>query len=104
MRRYKSRIAPAPGARRATEFAQVPFYFICHCATAVRMLPEMAYAQRAAVRVGDLPKDMVWLNANENPAGPPAASLAAMREALPTSGRYHYQAVSYTHLTLPTKR
>jgi len=34
---------------------------------------------------------MVWLNANENPLGPPAASLAAMREALPTSGRYHYQ-------------
>ena len=60
-------------------------------AVAVRMLPEMAYAQRALVRSGDLPKDMVWLNANENPAGPPAASLAAMREALPTSGRYHYQ-------------
>jgi len=33
----------------------------------------------------------VWLNANENPAGPPEASLAAMREILPTSGRYHYQ-------------
>jgi histidinol-phosphate aminotransferase len=60
-------------------------------AAVVRMLPEMAYAQRAAVKAGDLPKDMVWLNANENPAGPPAASLAAMREVLPTSGRYHYQ-------------
>jgi histidinol-phosphate aminotransferase len=60
-------------------------------AAAVRMLPEMAYAQRAAVNVADLPKDMVWLNANENPAGPPPASLAAMRETLPTSGRYHYQ-------------
>jgi histidinol-phosphate aminotransferase len=60
-------------------------------AAAVRMSPEMACAQRALVRTGDLPKDMVWLNANENPAGPPAASLAAMREALPTSGRYHYQ-------------
>jgi histidinol-phosphate aminotransferase len=34
---------------------------------------------------------MVWLNANENPAGPPEVSLAAMREALPSSGRYHYQ-------------
>ena len=60
-------------------------------AAAVRMLPEMVYAQRALVRAGDLPQDMVWLNANENPAGPPPASLAAMREALPTSGRYHYQ-------------
>jgi histidinol-phosphate aminotransferase len=60
-------------------------------AAAARMMPEMAYAQRAAVAVGDLPKDMVWLNANENPAGPPAVSIAAMREVLPTAGRYHYQ-------------
>jgi histidinol-phosphate aminotransferase len=51
----------------------------------------MAYAQRAAVNASDLPKDMVWLNANENPAGPPPVSLAAMKEVLPTSGRYHYQ-------------
>ncbi|MBZ5726583.1 MAG: aminotransferase class I/II-fold pyridoxal phosphate-dependent enzyme [Acidobacteriia bacterium] len=59
-------------------------------AAAVRMLPEMAWAQRAAVNMSDLPKDMVWLNANENPAGPPPVSLEAMREALPASGRYHY--------------
>jgi len=57
-----------------------------------RILPEMAYAQRALIQ-GDLPKDMVWLNANENPLGPPKSSLAAMAEALPTSGRYHYQEV-----------
>jgi histidinol-phosphate aminotransferase len=56
-----------------------------------RLLPEMAYAQRAAVAVSGLPKDMVWLNANENPAGPPAVSLAAMQQVLPASGRYHYQ-------------
>jgi histidinol-phosphate aminotransferase len=60
-------------------------------AAAVRLLPEMAYAQRAAVNAGALPKDMVWLNANENPAGPPQAALEAMREVLPASGRYHYQ-------------
>jgi histidinol-phosphate aminotransferase len=60
-------------------------------AAAVRMLPEMAYAQREAIRARDLPADIVWLNANENPAGPPPASLAAMRETLPTSGRYHFQ-------------
>jgi histidinol-phosphate aminotransferase len=59
-------------------------------AAATRLLPEMAYAQRAAVKVSNMPKDMVWLNANENPLGPPQASLDAMREALPTSGRYHY--------------
>ena len=60
-------------------------------ALAARVLPELAYAQRAAVQGGDLPADMVWLNANENPAGPPAVALAAMQAALPTSGRYHYQ-------------
>jgi histidinol-phosphate/aromatic aminotransferase/cobyric acid decarboxylase-like protein len=61
-------------------------------AAAARLLPEMAYAQRAAVSLGELPKEMVWLNANENPDGPPEAALAAMRETLPTAGRYHFQA------------
>jgi histidinol-phosphate aminotransferase len=50
----------------------------------------MAYAQRAAINLAGLPGDMVWLNANENPAGPPQLSLDAMRQALPASGRYHY--------------
>jgi histidinol-phosphate aminotransferase len=57
-----------------------------------KMLPEMAYAQRAMIQ-GDLPKDMVWLNANENPLGPPKSSLDAMADVLPASGRYHYQEV-----------
>lgn len=57
-----------------------------------RMLPEMAYAQRATIQ-GDLPKDMVWLNANENPAGPPKSSIEAMVNVLPDSWRYHYQEV-----------
>jgi histidinol-phosphate aminotransferase len=57
-----------------------------------RMLPEMAYAQRAMIQ-GNLPKDMVWLNANENPLGPPRSSLAAMADVLPASGRYHYQEI-----------
>ena len=60
-------------------------------AAAIRMMPEMAYAQRAAVNAANLPADMVWLNANENPLGPPECSLAAMRDVLPTSGRYHFQ-------------
>src|SRR5438874_10774689 len=55
-----------------------------------RMLSEMAYAQRAAVS-GNLPKDMVWLNANENPEGPPAVAIDAMTAVLSTSNRYHYQ-------------
>jgi len=59
-------------------------------AAAFRISTEMAYAQRAVVKAGEIPKDMVWLNANENPAGPPAVSLDAMRDVLPSSGRYHY--------------
>jgi len=55
-----------------------------------RMLPEAAYAQRAAVH-GKLPADMVWLNANENPEGPPRSSIEAMAKVLPEGGRYHYQ-------------
>ena len=60
-------------------------------AAALRMTTEMAYAQRAAAhKAEEFSKDMVWLNSNENPAGPPAVSLDAMREVLPLSGRYHY--------------
>jgi histidinol-phosphate aminotransferase len=62
-------------------------------AVAARMMPEMAYAQRAAVS-GSLPKDMVWLNANENPAGPPQCAVDAMQQVLSTSNRYHYNEFS----------
>jgi histidinol-phosphate aminotransferase len=63
-------------------------------AAAGRMLPEMAYAQRAAVNGVGLPSDVVWLNANEYPGGIPDAALSAMREVLPTAFRYHYQEFS----------
>lgn len=69
-------------------------------ASAAGMLSEMAFAQRAALNVGDLPKDMVWLNANENPAGPPPAVLKAMVDVLPTSNRYHYQEFGSFYATL----
>jgi histidinol-phosphate aminotransferase len=55
------------------------------------MLPEMAYAQRAAVPNAGAAKDMVWLNANENPVGIPKAAMTAMSETLPNAWRYHYQ-------------
>ncbi len=56
------------------------------------MLPEFAYAQRAAVNTGGIAAgQLVWLNANECPAGVPEAALNAMREVLPTANRYHYQ-------------
>jgi histidinol-phosphate aminotransferase len=51
---------------------------------------ERALAQRALVG-GNAPPGTVWLNANENPEGPGEAAIAAMKEALAVSGRYHYQ-------------
>ncbi|MCL6506016.1 MAG: aminotransferase class I/II-fold pyridoxal phosphate-dependent enzyme [Bryobacteraceae bacterium] len=51
---------------------------------------ERALAQRALVG-GELGRDMVWLNANENPDGPCPKAIEAMREVLPYSWRYHYQ-------------
>jgi histidinol-phosphate aminotransferase len=60
-------------------------------AAAARLLPEMAYAQRAAdLKLGELPADTVWLNSNENPLGIPEPALAAMRDVLPTANRYHF--------------
>jgi histidinol-phosphate aminotransferase len=49
---------------------------------------EAAFAQRSGVH----PKDrsqLVLLNANENPEGPPQISIDAMTKALPRGGRYH---------------
>ena len=54
------------------------------------MLTEAAFAQRAAVP-GVVPADTVFLNANENPEGPPKEAIEAMIKVLPSSGRYHYQ-------------
>lgn len=66
-------------------------YRIGFAAASAALPPEVALAQRAIAGLsGDLPKDMVWLNANENPAGPPPSAIAAMTKALPTAGRYHY--------------
>lgn len=60
-------------------------------AASAGLLSETVFAQRAITGLaGDLPADMVWLNANENPAGPPASAIAAMTKALPTAGRYRY--------------
>jgi len=56
-----------------------------------RMLNEMAYAQRAAVPLREEPDGMVWLNANENPEGPPPAAIEAAVRSLPAAGRYHFQ-------------
>ncbi len=71
-------------------------------AAVARILPEAAYAQRAAVKGAALAKDMVWLNANENPAGPPRCSLDAMTAVLPSSGRYHYNEFADIYTVMAT--
>ncbi len=50
---------------------------------------ERALAQRALLE-RKAPPDMIWLNANENPDGPPARALEAMARVLPECWRYHY--------------
>jgi len=75
------------------------FAGIGFAAMAARMLPEAAYAQRAAVQ-GNLPPDMAWLNANENPDGPPQSSIDAMGKVLTEGGRYHYQEFGAFYATL----
>jgi histidinol-phosphate aminotransferase len=52
-------------------------------------LSEAALAQDA--RAGMDPKSsVVWLDANENPAGPPRSALEAMARSVAESGRYHF--------------
>ena len=58
-------------------------------ALAGRVLGEAALAQRAlpsALFTGP----MVWLNANENPAGPPPSAIRAVVEGAGATGRYHF--------------
>lgn len=57
-------------------------------AAAVALGGEAAFAQRPLPP--SIPPGAIWLNANENPDGPPPAALEAIREAAPTSGRYHF--------------
>jgi len=57
---------------------------------------EAALAQRAVVR-GELPAEVVWLNANENPDGPPKAAIEAMARTLAHSWRYHFQEFGDLH-------
>lgn len=57
---------------------------------AIPILTEAALAQRAAVP-GAIRPGTVFLNANENPEGPPREAIDAMIKVLPLSGRYHYQ-------------
>lgn len=58
-------------------------------AAALAAAGERGLAQRSLLE-RKAPPDMIWLNANENPDGPCASALEAMRRALPECWRYHY--------------
>src|SRR5579871_6113380 len=57
-------------------------------ATGIAIGGEAAYAQRRAVHGRDI-SQLVLLNANENPDGPPQIAIDAMSRVLARSGRYH---------------
>ncbi len=60
------------------------------CATIAGLLPELAFSQHAAVQ-GDVPPGTVWLNANENPDGPPDEAKQALSRAIGDAGRYNHR-------------
>jgi len=55
-------------------------------------LAQAGLDRRHPVETSGVPStsDVVWLNANEYPEGPPPASIKAMAEVLSASNRYHY--------------
>jgi histidinol-phosphate aminotransferase len=62
-------------------------------------VPEIAFAQHAAVP-GAVPVDTVWLNANENPEGPPLEAKEAISRAIGEAGRYNHRAFPALHEVL----
>jgi histidinol-phosphate aminotransferase len=59
-------------------------------ATAGPFLGEAFLARRARGDVAS-PADIVWLDANENPEGPPPAALEAIRQGAAATARYHFE-------------
>lgn len=54
------------------------------------LFPEIAFSQHAAVQ-GEVPPGTVWLNANENPDGPPEQAREALVRAVTEAGRYNHR-------------
>ena len=67
------------------------FLAVASEALLARKLRADAMAGEGARPTQDLaPHDIVWLDSNENPAGPPASAIKAMAEAAAASARYHF--------------
>jgi histidinol-phosphate aminotransferase len=54
------------------------------------LTPEIAFGQHAAVQ-GEVPPGTIWLNANENPDGPPDEVKQALSVAIAETGRYNHR-------------
>jgi histidinol-phosphate/aromatic aminotransferase/cobyric acid decarboxylase-like protein len=61
--------------------------------------PEVAFAQHAAVQ-GAVPVDTIWLNANEDPEGPPSEAREVISRAISEAGRYNHRAFPVLHEAL----
>lgn len=62
-------------------------------AVAARVASEPLLAPKAEAMAGkDVrpPQEIIWLDSNENPAGPPPSAIKAMAEAAAASARYHF--------------
>ena len=60
------------------------------CSALLCLFPEIAFSQHAAVQ-GEVPPGTVWLNANENPDGPPEQAKEALVRAVAEAGRYNHR-------------
>jgi histidinol-phosphate aminotransferase len=69
------------------------------CTALCGLAPELAFAQHAAVQ-GEVPPGTVWLNANENPDGPPDEAKAALHGAIAEAGRYNHRVFPSLHAAL----
>src|SRR5260370_23145948 len=58
--------------------------------TLAGLSPQTLFAQHAAV-AGAVPANTVWLNANENPEGPPPEAKEAISRAIADAGRYNHR-------------
>src|SRR5438067_5679621 len=58
-------------------------------AIAGRFASQRALAQQAQTQAPS-PEPMVWLDSNENPAGPPASAIKAIIDGVSATARYHF--------------
>jgi len=51
---------------------------------------ELSLARRAVAGMA-VPDDTIWLDANENPAGPPPSAISAIVNGAAATARYHFE-------------